>query len=187
MDNSSLAEAQQSDQQQAYDPAQAQAYAAYYAACDQYYAASAYYHQPYYPHDYSSTSTAATAGVYYAEAQPDSAVPQADAAQIHNSASHGMAYAPAAEQGGYPYQAAAGLNTAAAAALSQISQLTGSIDAAERMMAAGMHNAPQSSHYQQYSHPMTMQHGAPSIRTGNWVNLKYTAFHEATTTSSHAA
>ncbi|KAH0469833.1 hypothetical protein IEQ34_001391 [Dendrobium chrysotoxum] len=172
MDYSSLGEAQQqqqqqqSDQQQAYDPAQAQAYAAYYAACDQYYAASAYYHQPYYPHDYSSSSTAATAGVYYAEAQPDSAATQADATQIQQSGSHGTAYAAAMEQDGYSYQATAGLNPAAVAALSQLSQLTGSIDAAERMMAAGMHNRTQSSHYQQYSHPMTMQHGGPSIRPG---------------------
>ncbi|KAI0528732.1 hypothetical protein KFK09_001274 [Dendrobium nobile] len=174
MDYSSLGEAQQqqqqqqqqSDQQQAYDPAQAQAYAAYYAACDQYYAASAYYNQPYYPHDYSSSSTAATAGVYYAEAQPDSAATQADAAQIQQSGSHGTAYAAAMEQDGYSYQAAAGLNPAAVAALSQLSQLTGSIDAAERMMAAGMHNRTQSSHYQQYSHPMTMQHGGPSAHPG---------------------
>lgn len=170
MDHSSLAEAQQqqqqSDQQQAYDPSQAQAYAAYYAACDQYYAASGYYHQPYYPHEYSSTSNAATAGAYYAEAQPDSAIPQADAAQIHHSGSHGAAYGQASEQDGYSYQAPAGLNSAAVAALSQLSQLTGSIDAAERMMSAGMHNRPQSLQYQQYSHPMTMQHGVASIRPG---------------------
>lgn len=190
MDYSAVAEAQQqqhqqqqqqTDQQQPYDASQAQAYAAYYAAYNQYYAQSGYYHQPYYPHEYSSSSAAAPAGAYYAEAQPESAIPPSDASQIHYSGTHtaayapgtvyppGTAYAPATAyaapttgQDGYSYQAPQGLNPAAVAALSQLSQLSGTIDAAERAMA-GMQDRQPQSHYPHYSQ---MPQAASSNRPG---------------------
>ncbi|XP_038982495.1 AT-rich interactive domain-containing protein 1A-like [Phoenix dactylifera] len=237
MDYSALTEAQQQqyhqqyqpqDHQaaaQPYDPAQAQAYEAYYASYHHPHYDSSAYHHPhhhYYPHDYSSYQPPPPA------AQPDPVpAPSAAAAasaphdpsQIHPSQPHHYSATAAAAGGhGYPllsseqqgsgssstsaeasYPVPPGLNPAAAAAVAALSQLTqfaGTMDAAERAMSGmqerswhgkngGMmgpggppppppHHHPQHPHHQpHHPHHHPTQHGAVSIRPGGGSRSPY--------------
>ncbi|XP_008786954.2 uncharacterized protein LOC103705118 [Phoenix dactylifera] len=161
-----LAEAQQQQQQQQppghqaaaqyHDPAQAQAYEAYYASYHHpQYDPSAYHHpyHHYYPYDYSSYQHPPPPA-----AHPDPVPVPHDPSHIHPPQAHHYLAATAAPAGGhgYPpppeqqapgsssmsaeasYPVQPGLNSAAVAAVAALSQLTqfaGNMDAAERAMA----------------------------------------------------
>ncbi|XP_010919566.2 uncharacterized protein [Elaeis guineensis] len=141
---------------QSYDPAQAQAYEAYYASYHHpHYDPSAYHHSyhHYYPHDYSAYQHPPPPA-----AHPDPVPVAHDPSHIHPPQPHHHPAAIAAPAGGhgYPpppeqqppgssstsaeasYPMPPGLNPVAAAAVSALSQLTqfaGTMDAAERAMA----------------------------------------------------
>ncbi|XP_058086824.1 uncharacterized protein LOC131233948 [Magnolia sinica] len=129
---------QQQQATQAYDPSQVQAYdptsQAYYPYPQQYQNSTAHHqHQqpyPYYP-DYGNSAATAAAAASNAYQQTDSSSQPQDL-----SAAGAQQYYPQDQQGSY--SASSGLNPAAAAAVAALSQLTqfaGTMDAAERAVA----------------------------------------------------
>ncbi|XP_058104468.1 uncharacterized protein LOC131248277 [Magnolia sinica] len=164
---------QQDASYQPYDPSQAQSYEAYYPYAQPYNPQQYHSQQqpyPYYPHDYAAAAAAANA--YQQPSQPDPAVQHPghaappDASQVAGGQTQQNAYYPQDPQSSYPLPQ--GLNPAAAAAvaaLSQLQQFAGRMDAAERAMV-GIQEPPWPANnggYGQMPGQPPAQHGAVGV------------------------